>query len=105
MDITKIPEFHPRVVKVELLSGKALREPAAILLPSLTDNNHFLTPFRRSWFYPEPDGVKCGQEHECKDSSDGRSTDKRVCQRAPEDRERERNESKHGGQRGKNDGS
>ena len=27
MDITKIPEFHPRVVKVELLSGKALREP------------------------------------------------------------------------------
>src|SRR5262249_20281583 len=28
MDITKIPEFYPpRVVKVELLSGKALREP------------------------------------------------------------------------------
>ena len=26
MDITKIPEFHPRVVKVDLLSGKALRE-------------------------------------------------------------------------------
>ena len=27
MDIRKIPEFHPRVVKVELLAGKALREP------------------------------------------------------------------------------
>ena len=26
MDITKIPEFHPRVVKVDLLSGKAFRE-------------------------------------------------------------------------------
>jgi hypothetical protein len=27
MDITKIPSFHPRVVEVELLSGKACREP------------------------------------------------------------------------------
>jgi Polyketide cyclase / dehydrase and lipid transport len=27
MDITKIPTFHPRVVKVELLSGKTHREP------------------------------------------------------------------------------
>jgi hypothetical protein len=27
MDITKIPTFHPRVVKVELLSGISLREP------------------------------------------------------------------------------
>jgi ligand-binding SRPBCC domain-containing protein len=27
MDITKIPAFHPRVAKVELLSGKSLREP------------------------------------------------------------------------------
>jgi len=27
MDLTKIPEFHPRVVKVDLLSGKTLREP------------------------------------------------------------------------------
>jgi len=29
MDLTKIPEFHPRVVKVDLLSGKTLREPGA----------------------------------------------------------------------------
>jgi serine/threonine protein kinase len=27
MDLTKIPEFHPRVFKVDLLAGKALREP------------------------------------------------------------------------------
>jgi len=27
MELTKIPEFHPRVVKVDLLSGKTLREP------------------------------------------------------------------------------
>ena len=27
MDITKIPSFHPRVFKVELLSGKSVREP------------------------------------------------------------------------------
>ena len=27
MDITKIPRFHPRVSKVDLLSGKARREP------------------------------------------------------------------------------
>ncbi len=29
MDLTKIPKFHPRVVKVDLLSGKTLREPGA----------------------------------------------------------------------------
>jgi hypothetical protein len=29
MDLTKIPEFHPRVVKVDLLSRKTLREPGA----------------------------------------------------------------------------
>jgi len=29
MDLTKIPEFHPRVVKVDLLSGKAAREAGA----------------------------------------------------------------------------
>jgi hypothetical protein len=27
MDLTKIPVFHRRVVKVDLLSGKAVREP------------------------------------------------------------------------------
>lgn len=26
MDLTRIPDFHPRVVKVDLLAGKALRE-------------------------------------------------------------------------------
>jgi hypothetical protein len=29
MDITKIPSFHPRVFKVDLLSGKAVREAGA----------------------------------------------------------------------------
>ena len=29
MDLTRIPEFHPRVVKVDLLSGKTNREPGA----------------------------------------------------------------------------
>jgi hypothetical protein len=27
MDLTKIPEFHRRVVKVDLLAGKGFREP------------------------------------------------------------------------------
>src|SRR5260370_40717881 len=82
------------------------RPSKAILLSSfLTGNSHFLTPFRSNRLHPEPDGVKRRQKHECKDSSDGRSTDKRVCQRAPKDRERERNESQHRGQRGKNDRS
>jgi hypothetical protein len=31
MDLTKIAEFHPRVVKVDLLSGKTLREPGCHL--------------------------------------------------------------------------
>src|SRR5260370_2872035 len=78
----------------------------AILLSSfLTGNSHFLTPFRSNRLHPEPDGVKRRQKRQCKDSSNGRSTDKRVCQRAPKDRERERNESQHRGQRGKNDRS
>jgi hypothetical protein len=29
MDLTKIPEFHPRVDKVDFLSGKTFREPGA----------------------------------------------------------------------------
>jgi hypothetical protein len=29
MDLTKIPEFHPRVFKVDVLSGKAFREAGA----------------------------------------------------------------------------
>jgi hypothetical protein len=40
MDITKIPEFHPRVVKVELLSGKALREPGVSYQCYLAGGKH-----------------------------------------------------------------
>src|SRR5260370_12526079 len=75
----------------------------AILLSSfLTGNSHFLTPFRSNRLHPEPDGVKRRQKHECKDSSDGRSTVKRVCHRDPNDQELERNDSIHLGQPGRN---
>jgi hypothetical protein len=40
MDITKIPTFHPRVVKVELLSGKALREPGVSYRCYLSGGKH-----------------------------------------------------------------
>ena len=40
LDITKIPEFHPRVVKVELLSGKALREPGISYQCYLSGGKH-----------------------------------------------------------------
>jgi len=40
MDIRKIPEFHPRVVKVELLSGKALREPGVSYECYLSGGKH-----------------------------------------------------------------
>ena len=40
MDITKIPEFHPRVVKVELLSGKARREPGVSYQCYLSGGKH-----------------------------------------------------------------
>ena len=40
MDLTKIPEFHPRVVKVDLLSGKALREPGASYKCHLSGGKH-----------------------------------------------------------------
>ena len=40
MDITKIPSFHPRVVKVELLSGKALREPGVSYQCHLLGGKH-----------------------------------------------------------------
>ena len=35
MDITKIPAFHPRVVKVELLSGKSPRTRCFLPMPPL----------------------------------------------------------------------
>lgn len=40
MDLTKIPEFHPRVVKVDLLSGKTFREPGASYQCYLADGKN-----------------------------------------------------------------
>jgi Polyketide cyclase / dehydrase and lipid transport len=40
MDITKIPEFDPRVVKAELLSGKALRGPGVSYRCLLSGGKH-----------------------------------------------------------------
>ena len=40
MDLTKIPEFHPRVVKVDLLSGKTLRETGASYQCHLAGGKH-----------------------------------------------------------------
>ena len=43
MDLTKIPEFHPRVVKVDLLSGKTFREPGASYRCHLSGGKHTCT--------------------------------------------------------------
>ena len=43
MDLTKIPEFHPRVVKVDLLSGKTVREPGASYRCHLSGGKHTCT--------------------------------------------------------------
>jgi ligand-binding SRPBCC domain-containing protein len=40
MDLTKIPTFHPRVVKVDLLSGKAQREPGVAYQCHLAGGKH-----------------------------------------------------------------
>lgn len=40
MDLTKIPEFHPRVVKVDLLSGKSVREPGTSYRCHLLGGKH-----------------------------------------------------------------
>ena len=40
MDLTKIPEFHPRVFKVDLLSGKAFREPGVSYQCHLSGGKH-----------------------------------------------------------------
>ncbi|HEY7097374.1 MAG TPA: hypothetical protein VH437_11660 [Terriglobales bacterium] len=40
MDLTKIPEFHPRVVKVDLLSGKTFREQGASYQCHLSGGKH-----------------------------------------------------------------
>ena len=40
MDLTKIPKFHPRVVKVDLLSGKTFRELGASYRCHLSGGKH-----------------------------------------------------------------
>jgi hypothetical protein len=40
MDLTRIPEFHPRVVKVDLLSGKTFRETGASYRCHLAGGKH-----------------------------------------------------------------
>ena len=40
MDLTKIPEFHPRVVKVDLLSGKSFREAGVSYRCHLSGGKH-----------------------------------------------------------------
>jgi hypothetical protein len=40
MDLTKIPEFHSRVVKVDLLSGKTLRETGVSYRCHLSGGKH-----------------------------------------------------------------
>ena len=40
MDLRRIPEFHPRVVKVDLLSGKNYREPGASYRCHLSRGKH-----------------------------------------------------------------
>jgi len=40
MDLRKIPEFHPRVFKVDLISGKAFREAGASYQCHLTGGKH-----------------------------------------------------------------
>ena len=40
MDLTKIPEFHPRVFKVDLIDGKAVREPGVSYRCHLSDGKH-----------------------------------------------------------------
>jgi uncharacterized membrane protein len=40
MDLTKIPEFHPRVSKVDLLEGKAFREPGVSYQCHLSGGKH-----------------------------------------------------------------
>jgi len=40
MDLTKIPEFHPRVFKIDLLDGKAFREPGVSYQCHLSGGKH-----------------------------------------------------------------
>lgn len=40
MDLRRIPEFHPRVFKIDLLDGKALREPGVSYQCHLSGGKH-----------------------------------------------------------------
>jgi hypothetical protein len=40
MDLTKIPEFHPRVFKVDLIDGNAFREPGVSYQCHLSGGKH-----------------------------------------------------------------
>jgi Polyketide cyclase / dehydrase and lipid transport len=40
MDLTKIPEFHPRVFRVDLIDGKAFREPGVSYQCHLSGGKH-----------------------------------------------------------------
>jgi hypothetical protein len=40
MDLTKIPEFHPRVLKVDLIDGKASRKPCVSYQCHLSGGKH-----------------------------------------------------------------
>ena len=40
MDLTKIPQFHPRVSQVDLISGKQFREPGASYRCHLSDGKN-----------------------------------------------------------------
>jgi uncharacterized membrane protein len=40
MDLTKIPEFHPRVFKVDLLAGNSIREPGVSYQCHLSGGKH-----------------------------------------------------------------
>jgi hypothetical protein len=40
MDLTKIPEFHPRVVKVDLVAGQSFREPGVSYKCHLSGGKH-----------------------------------------------------------------
>jgi uncharacterized membrane protein len=40
MDLTKIPEFHPRVIKVDLIDGKAIRDAGVSCQCHLSGGKH-----------------------------------------------------------------
>jgi hypothetical protein len=57
MDLTKIPEFHPRVVKVDLLSGKTLRTRRVLSMSSFGREALLHREGHRN--YPAPEDRHC----------------------------------------------